>query len=124
MKTKGTTAAERNYTQLRVDGDKVTLIGPDHTDVNDDKMVVTQRAPIPQKVYPGARKSNLTYVLGAVSKEAGVDVRRPLRVDISTSHTAGYTKEQIAEAVLRACNVYVAYQDQLEAIVHKGVRPV
>lgn len=124
MKTKSASAVERTYVQLRTEGDKITLIGPDHTDVNDDKFVITQRAPIPQKVYPGARKSNLAYVLGATSQEAGVAVRRPLRVDISTSHTAGYTVEQITEAVLRAANVYVAYPAQLTDIVHKGIRPV
>lgn len=122
MITKGKDGISRTYTTLRVDADKVTLIGIDHTDLSEDKFVITQRAPTPQKVYPGARKSNLAYILGAVSTEAGVPVRRPMRVDISTSHTAGYTDEQVEEAVLRAVNVYLQ-GTQLVDYVHKGMRP-
>lgn len=122
MITKGKAGTNRTYTPLRVEGDRVTLIGPDHTDLSEDKFSITQRAPVAQKVYPGARKSSLAYVMGATSLEAGVQVRRPLRVDISTTHTAGYTAEQVEEAVLRAVNVYLS-GTQLVDIVHKGVRP-
>jgi hypothetical protein len=122
MITKGKDGLNRTYATLRVDADKVTLTGIDHTDLSEDKFVITQRAPTPQKVYPGARKSNLAYILGAVSTEAGVPVRRPMRVDISTSHTAGYTSEQVEEAVLRAVNVYLQ-GTQLVDYVHKGKRP-
>jgi hypothetical protein len=122
MKTKDAAGAIRIYNVLRVDGDRTTLVGPGHTDLSEDKFIINQRAPIAQKVYPGARKNSCAYILGAVSKEAGVDVRRPLRVDLSTSHTAGYTKEVVAEAVLRCVNVFL--QDaQLEDYIFLGKRP-
>lgn len=122
MKLKDSANAVRLYTLLQAAGNQSTLIGPDHSDVNDDKVIITQKAPTPQKLYPGARKSNLAYIMGAISTEGGIPVRRPLRVDISTSHTAGYTDAQVKEAVLRAVSAYVD-QEQLLNIVFKGVRP-
>lgn len=122
MKTKDTTGAIRTYAPLRAEGDSTTLVGPDHTDLHEDKFVIKQRAPIAQKVYPGARKNNVAYILGAISKEGGIDVRRPLRVDVSTSHTAGYSKEQVAEAVIRCVSVFLQ-DNQLEDYVYLGKRP-
>lgn len=123
MKTKDTAGVVRNYLPLRAEGDTTTLVGADHTDLHEDKFIVKQRAPIAQKVYPGARKNNVAYILGAISKEGGVDVRRPVRVDLSTSHTAGYTKEVVAEAVIRCVNVFLQ-DNQLEDYIFLGKRPV
>lgn len=122
MKTKDSAGTVRNYLPLRVDGDTTTLVGPDHNDLSEDKFVIKQRAPIAQKVYPGARKNNVAYILGAISKEGGIDVRRPLRVDLSTSHTAGYQKEVVAEAVLRCVSVFLQ-ENQLEDYIFLGKRP-
>lgn len=120
--TKGTDGTSREYSVLVSDKSKTTLIGPDHSDVNSDVVVINQVAPTPQKVYPGARRTELTYRQGAVSTEAGVPVRRDIRVKIETSHTAGYTEEQVLEAVARACGFY-AQGTQAADIIVVGRRP-
>lgn len=122
IKTKNAAGEVVIYRLHRAEGDRSVLIGPKHSDLNDDKLIITQRAPLPQKNYPGARKSTVTHVHGAISTEAGVPVRRPLRIDIQCNHTAGYAKELVADAVCLAVNVFLQ-DNQLEDLIHVGSRP-
>lgn len=123
--TKDKAAVSKQYSMLRVDanGDRTTYVGPEHTDVHNDKVIITQTAPSPQKVYPGARKSALRLVRTGLSLEGGVNVRRDMSCSITTSHTAGYTKAEVLALVLEAVNFYVD-EPQAENIIFKGVRIV
>lgn len=123
IKTRNAAGEVILYKLHRAEGDRSVLVGPKHTDLNDDKLIITQRAPIAQKNYPGARKSTVTHVHGAISTEAGIPVRRPLRIDIQSSHTAGYDLGTVSDAVLIAINVFLQ-ENQLADLIHVGSRPV
>jgi len=121
-KTKDNVAKVYNLLRIDANGDRTTYVGPEHTDVHNDKVVLTQRAPSPQKVYPGARKSSTKLIRSGLSKEAGVDVRRDMSCEISVSHTAGYKLEDVLALVLETANIMVD-QEQAKAIVFTGTRP-
>lgn len=124
MKTVNKSGAEKLYSLFRIDdnGDRATYVGPEHTDLSRDQAVVTQKAPVASKDYPGARKSSLKLIRTGISTEAGKPVKRDMRVEISTSHTAGFTIEEVDALILEAVNFYKD-EIQRKAIVYTGQRP-
>lgn len=124
MKAKNQAGAVVDYALARIDnnGDRTTYVGPDHSDLHNDKVVLNQTAPVGQKLYPGQRKSSTKVIRTGISTEGGVAVRRDMRVEILTSHTAGFTDAEVMAAVATAVSIFTDAA-QAKAIVYQGIRP-
>lgn len=123
IKTKNVAAAVVDYTFYKAIGQRVTFIGPNHSDSSKDVCLVLQRDPVPQKGEQGYRRTDVEFQATTSITEGTAVVKKLGRVAISSSLPVGMPEAEINELFARACEVAKQGTQQKDMFV-LGRRPV
>jgi hypothetical protein len=96
-------AAAVDYTRFRVDGNKGTFIGPSHSDITKDMIILTSASPKQNNQSYGNRRSSLNCVSTeqvAIPNTADL-VRRDMKIEVLSSIPVGVSYDSFKERVAR-----------------------
>lgn len=84
------TLATNLYTEYRVEGDRMTFVGPTHTDSNKDVLLITSTAPKRAGDELGNRRSKANLLqVQSVTNAVGVVKEKDLKVAVDISIPVG-----------------------------------
>ena len=99
---KNTAAANVTYSIFRKSDNRAEYIGPAHTDLAKDLLVVTSTSPKQSATSYGNRRSSVNYLVSVSSPNPGGTTQvRDLKVEVSVSLPAGVTFAVLDEALSR-----------------------
>jgi len=108
------------YDHYRTDQNRATYVGPVHSDLSKDSMIVTSVAPKRNGVSFGNRRSSLNLVQSVqVLDTNGLTVTKDMKVEILISLPAGVTEDALKEAVSRVRGVLNANATVVD-LFHSG----
>jgi len=100
--TKDTSAAAVTYNHFRTQENRATYIGPVHSDISKDMLIVQSSSPKRSGSSFGNRRSSINLVQSVDVVDAeGATVTKDMKVELSISIPAGVTTAQLAEACAR-----------------------
>nr|UJQ85523.1 MAG: hypothetical protein 2 [Leviviridae sp.] len=102
IQTVDAAAAAVTYNAFRKDGDSVTYIGPAHSDLSKDMLVVKSVSPKQTSISYGNRRSSCNYLVTVTSGNPdGTSTAKDMKAEIVVSLPAGVSFASLKEALRR-----------------------
>jgi len=99
---KDASAANVTYNIYRKEADRAIYIGPAHTDLSKDQVIVTSVSPKQTAASYGNRRSSINLLTSvSVAAPGGETVTRDMKVEVIVSLPAGVTFSVLDEALSR-----------------------
>nr|UJQ85565.1 MAG: hypothetical protein 2 [Leviviridae sp.] len=99
---KDSAAANVTYTIYRKESDRAVYIGPAHTDLSKDQLVVTSVSPKQTSDSYGNRRSSVNLLTTvSVTAPDGTTVKKDLKVEVTVSMPAGVSFATLDQSLSR-----------------------
>jgi hypothetical protein len=99
-------ASDVVYVALHTIGNSTTYIGPTHSDIVNDKLIISSTPPKRSATTYNNRRSKLNYVASVevATPDGGVE-QKDMKMEINVSIPVGTSEASIAEALARIADI-------------------
>jgi len=98
--------ADKAYSQFRIVGDRTEYIGPDHSDVTKDHLILSSVSPKRTATTYGNRRSTFKVVRSiSVATPDGGTEQKDARIEIAVSLPVGLSTDDLDELQSRALSL-------------------
>lgn len=106
--TQNEAAANVVYTMFRSEGNRAVYVGPAHSDLNRDQMILNSVSPKQTKDAYGNRRSSLNYNMTVTTTNPdGTSSAKDAKVEIVVSLPAGVSDTSVKEMFARVGNIAI-----------------
>jgi len=108
------------YTHYRTENNRAVYIGPLHSDLVKDTMIISSAAPKRNGVSFGNRRSSINLITTVIVDDVnGVPTSKDMKVELSVSLPAGVTTDTLKESLARVAHILTTTTTSME-LLHIG----